>query len=110
MKERFKLVPAVVLFIRRGNEILLGKRCNTGWQDGKWGLFGGGVDGAETVRQAAVREAYEELGIAIDIEHLKVIHVLHHNFYKKCRYKWSCIPLYRDNSRISNLYNSHVSN
>lgn len=77
-KERFKLVPAVVLLIKNGNTILLQKRKNTGWNDGNWALPGGGVDGSETVVHAAIREAKEELGITLKKDDIKVVHVLHY--------------------------------
>ena len=77
-KERFKLVPAVVLIIKKGNSVLLQKRKGTDWEDEKWALVGGGVDGSETILQAAIREAQEELDITIKKDDLKVVHVLHY--------------------------------
>jgi len=76
-KQRFKLVPAVCIALRKDNKILLMKRHNTGWEDGKYALAGGGVDGEEAVLQAAVREAKEELGITLNQNDLKVVHVMH---------------------------------
>lgn len=76
-KERFKLVPAVALLIKKDNKILLQKRKNTGWNDGNWTLLGGGVDGSETILGAAIREAKEELGIHLTKNDLNVVHVLH---------------------------------
>ena len=46
-KERFKLIPAVFLIFRRGDEVLLLRRANTGYQDGKYGLVAGHLDGDE---------------------------------------------------------------
>ena len=37
-KERFKLAPCAVLFLKRDNKLLLIKRENTGWADGKYAL------------------------------------------------------------------------
>jgi 8-oxo-dGTP diphosphatase len=76
-KERFKLIPAVVLLFKSDKGILLQKRKNTGWNDGKWALPGGGVDGSETIVHAAIREAKEELGITLKKDAIKVVHVLH---------------------------------
>lgn len=38
---------------------------------GKWDVTGGGVKAGETPREAAVREAYEELGISVSPDALK---------------------------------------
>ena len=58
--------------------ILLGRRQNTGYQDGKWDIAGGGhVDENETARMAAVRECKEELGIDVNVGDLKFVHLCH---------------------------------
>lgn len=47
-------------------QILLHRRQNTGYADGKWDIAGSGhVDAVETARMAAVRECHEELGITV---------------------------------------------
>jgi 8-oxo-dGTP pyrophosphatase MutT (NUDIX family) len=63
MQERFKMIAFVSLILRRGSEVLLIRRFNTGFEDGMYGCAGGGVDENEPITQALVREAYEELGI-----------------------------------------------
>ena len=78
MKDRFKLVPAVALILEKDGKLLLQRRCNTGFCDDCYGLIGGGVDGNETVLQAAIREAKEEADITIKPDDLNVVHVLHH--------------------------------
>ncbi|MBD3231830.1 NUDIX domain-containing protein [Candidatus Dependentiae bacterium] len=76
-KKHFKLMPAVWLIFIKDNQILLLKRKNTGWQDNKYSVPAGKLDGNETVMQAAVREAKEEIGLNIKIDNSDVIHVLH---------------------------------
>jgi 8-oxo-dGTP diphosphatase len=76
-KNRFKLVPAVAIILKKDNEILLHKRKNTGYADEQWAYVGGGVDGNETIRQAAVREVKEEVGVTIHEEDINVVHVKH---------------------------------
>ena len=66
MSDRFKLIAAVYLLFRRGDEILLLLRANTGYEDGKYGLVSGHVDGDEPLAAAAAREAREEAGVEID--------------------------------------------
>jgi len=77
MSERFKMPVFVGLILRRGNKVCLLKRSNAKLHDGFYAVTGGGVDGNETVTQANVREAQEELGINLKPENLKVAHVLH---------------------------------
>lgn len=76
-KDRFKLIPACYLLLIKDNKILLSKRKNTGFEDGNYGLVSGHLDGDETVRQAMVREAREEINIDIDVNDLEVVHVMH---------------------------------
>jgi len=75
--ERFKLIPAVFLVLRRGQEVLLLRRANTGYQDGKYGVIAGHLDGDELGTQGIIREAKEEAGIAIDPKDLRFVHVSH---------------------------------
>ncbi len=74
---RFKLIPAVYIVIRNGDEILMLQRKNTGFHDGDFSLPAGHVDGGESLKSAVQREAQEELGISIDPTDLSLVHVLH---------------------------------
>ena len=77
-KERTKVIPTVYLVLTRGNKILLSRRFNTGFQDGKYSFPAGHVEGdEETFRQAIIREAREEIGIEISQEDLGLVHVMH---------------------------------
>ena len=76
-QERFKLMPGVCILLQKDDKVLLLKRENTGYEDGKFGFPGGGVDGNETIPKAAIREAYEETGVIIKEKDLDVIHVTH---------------------------------
>lgn len=51
-KERPKAVPAVYLFMRNGNEILLMRRQNTGYFDGWYSVPSGHVEVGELPLQA----------------------------------------------------------
>ena len=78
--ERYKLGSFVTLLLRRGSEIFLIRRFNTGCEDGMYGCAGGGLDANESVTQAIIREAKEELGIELKKEHLKIVHVVHRKY------------------------------
>jgi len=75
MRARFPV--AVHLFLLRGEQVLLLRRFNTGYEDGKYSVPAGHLDGGEPVRQAAVREAREELGINIDPDDITFAGVFH---------------------------------
>ena len=68
---------AVHLFFFQDERVLLLRRFNTGWQDGKYSVPAGHVEAGESVTAAAIREAGEELGVCLKPEMLEVIHVMH---------------------------------
>jgi len=78
-KRRFKLIAAVYLILIEKGKILLSKRYNTEYEDGKYSFIAGHVDGDETLRKALIREAHEEAGINISQEDLNLIHIMHRN-------------------------------
>lgn len=74
---RFKLILSVYIILIEDDKVLLLRRANTGYEDGKYGLPSGHVEGGETARQATCREALEEAGVKIDPEDLKFSHAMH---------------------------------
>ncbi len=73
---RTKFLVAVHLFFLKDNQILISRRFNTGYEDGKYSVVAGHVDSGETVTQAAIREAKEEVGVSLTPANLEVIHVM----------------------------------
>lgn len=67
--------PRTRLLIIANNEVLLVKN----WlSNDRWALPGGGLESGEEPVHAAIREVYEELGVAIEPEALKELG-LHHS-------------------------------
>ncbi len=77
MNQRQKAVVAVHLILENDGKILLSRRFNTGYEDGKYSVVAGHVDNDERVKSAMAREAYEEAGIVIDESQLEVLHIMH---------------------------------
>jgi len=74
---RTKFPVTVHLLFFRENEILLLRRFNTGFEDGNYSVPAGHLDGNETVRMAATREALEEIGVHIDVKDIDFATVMH---------------------------------
>ncbi|PFG33449.1 NUDIX hydrolase [Sanguibacter antarcticus] len=78
---RFQVVPAAyVVFLREGQVpgILLQLRRDTGYMDGYWATAAAGhVEQGESVVDAALREAHEELGLVLAADQLEPLTVMH---------------------------------
>jgi 8-oxo-dGTP diphosphatase len=79
---RFQVVSAAYVFLRRSedgvDEVLLQLREGTGYMDGHWAAAAAGhVEAGESVLDAAVREAAEELGIGIAADDLVPLCAMH---------------------------------
>jgi 8-oxo-dGTP pyrophosphatase MutT (NUDIX family) len=77
MQNRFSLYSAVYLILVKDEKVLLLRRFQTGWEDGKYTLISGHLDGNESVASATSREALEEAGIVVDPNDLEVVHTMH---------------------------------
>lgn len=75
MQKRNAAIPAVYLILDRDGEILVTRRCNTGYEDGNYGLPSGHVEEGELPIAALIREAKEEIGITLEKEDLEFVHV-----------------------------------
>ncbi|WP_167042759.1 NUDIX domain-containing protein [Salinibacterium sp. ZJ454] len=108
MVERFQVVPAAYLFLRRGDEVLLQLRRDTGYFDEYWAAGAAGhVEQYESVFDAARREATEELGISVasaDLVPLTAMHRTHDghqlidervDFFFECRV-WGGEPVLQE--------------
>ena len=82
MGEHFRSLSAVFPLIikndKNGIQILLHRRQNTSYQDGKWDIAGSGhVDEGETAQAAVIRECSEEIGLTVKMKDLAFAHLSH---------------------------------
>jgi 8-oxo-dGTP pyrophosphatase MutT (NUDIX family) len=68
---------AIHILLLRGDEVLLVRRCNTGFEDGRLSVVAGHVEPGESITRAAFREAEEEVGVALSPDRLRVVGVMH---------------------------------
>ncbi|WP_309242017.1 NUDIX domain-containing protein [Paenibacillus sp. S150] len=73
----FRVLSVVHTVLIKDQEIVLLRRCNTGHDDGCYGLPAGRLDGGEQLHEAAAREVYEECGITVQHQDLKRLGVMH---------------------------------
>nr|ANY58095.1 DNA mismatch repair protein [uncultured bacterium] len=116
---RFQVVPAAYVFLRRTgdgvDQLLLQLREGTGFMDGHWAAAAAGhVEAGESVLEAAVREATEELGIDIDPADLVPLCAMHRtasphgpidervDFFFECR-RWTGDPRTQEADKSADL-------
>lgn len=75
--EKHKVKLAAYIIPRRGNEVLLSLRKNTGYRDGFYSLVAGHVEANESTEDGAIREAREESGIELRVDQLKFVYLMH---------------------------------
>ncbi|MDN3055469.1 methyltransferase domain-containing protein [Streptomyces sp. SRF1] len=68
----------VHLILRRGGEVLLARRANTGYADGLLHAPSGHVEDGEDVRAALLRETAEEIGITLAPDEVRAVLVMQH--------------------------------
>ncbi|MFE7799171.1 NUDIX domain-containing protein [Nocardia sp. NPDC057440] len=77
--QRHTVTGDVHLLLRRGNQMLFGQRHNTGFGDGAWHLPAGHLEAGESVVDALIREAAEEIGVTIKPEDVRFSHIMHNS-------------------------------
>ena len=106
---RFTLPAAAYLVLIQDGSILLAKRKGS-WKAGWWSLVAGHIDGDETMKEAIVREAYEEVGLVIKPDDLDITCVMHRKAEDTEYFdvflqptKWEGIPEIREPDKIADL-------
>ncbi|GAB6938405.1 NUDIX hydrolase [Isoptericola variabilis] len=112
---RFRVVPAAYVYLRREGQVLLQLRQGTGFRDGHWAAAAAGhVEEGESVLEAAVREAREELGVVVDPADLVPVTTMHRGqpggpaleqrvdfFFTATR--WEGAPVIREPAKVGDL-------
>ena len=78
-KERLAIVPASYLMLLQRGKVLLLRRYNTGYEDGKYSVAAGHLELGETFTQCLIREVEEEIGIVLSPEDVEMVHAMHRN-------------------------------
>jgi 8-oxo-dGTP diphosphatase len=76
---RHKVTGDVHLLLLDGDQVLFGRRENTGYEDGAYHVPSGHLEAAESVVAALIREAKEEIGVSIKPEHVEFAHIMHNS-------------------------------
>lgn len=76
-EKRNTMIPVVHIILEQDGKILLGKRINTGFRDGLFEVPSGHIEEAESPKEAAIREAFEEVGVIINAEDCECVHTLY---------------------------------
>ncbi|HZE49388.1 MAG TPA: NUDIX domain-containing protein [Jatrophihabitantaceae bacterium] len=113
--DRFRVVPAAYLIVRRREQVLLQLRSGTGYMDDHWALAAAGhVEAGESVFHAACREAAEEVGLIIRPVDLAPATVMHRtdgnhksidervDFFFECR-RWDGEPRVMEPAKAADL-------
>lgn len=110
MKKRHQIIPASYLVLMKDNEVLLLKRFNTGYEDGKYSMIAGHVDENESFTKTIIREAFEEANLKLEKKDVHIVHVLHRkasdseriDAFFTCK-KWIGQPMNKEPDKCSEL-------
>ena len=107
--ERFKCPIGVFLLLMKNGKIYLQLRKNCSFS-GMYGAIGGHVDGGETITNAVMREAKEEVGIDIQTSHIIVFQraLLIHITYGEVVVSHSVTTFYVDTIVLSHGCMIHI--
>lgn len=71
------MIASGYLMLVRGGKILLSRRFQTGYEDGKYSLPAGHIEDSETLIAGTCREIFEEIGVPLAPADMRLVHVMH---------------------------------
>ena len=76
-QERHKAVPAIYLILKKGKDVLLIRRINTGYYDGYYSVPAGHIEAGELPIDALLREVEEEIGLIVVRDSVTLAHTMY---------------------------------
>ena len=79
MNDRVRHMQSAAVFIvlQKDSQVLLLQRKATGWMDGQYSVPAGTLDPDETIKDAAIREVLEEIGVIVHPQDISYAHTMH---------------------------------
>ena len=75
------MIASGYLLLIRAGKILLSRRFQTGYEDGKYSLPAGHIEDGETLTKGTCREIFEEIGVKLTPSEIKLVHVMHRKHF-----------------------------
>lgn len=114
--DRHLIGAAAYLILLKDDQVLLSRRCNTSWMNGKYSLIAGHIEPDESVFDCVIREAFEEAGIHITKPDLIPATVLHRHSSDReysdfffVAHKWSGQPTIMEPEKCDDLRWFHLN-
>mgnify|MGYP001562540710 FL=1 len=71
------MIASSYLIFVRASKVLLLRRFNTSYEDGKYSLPAGHIEDNESLTAGGAREFFEEIGVRMKPQDLTLVHVMH---------------------------------
>ena len=118
MEERFKsaITVSAIILNEDNNEVLLQKRCNTGYMDGMYAIVAGHLEDNESLLSGVIREVKEEINLDLLEEDVSFVCIIRSgnnpsyiNSYFKCS-KYNGIVKNKEVDKCSSLKWFNINN